>query len=69
MNRGIRRFWLSLGFAAGFVIRDLMEDDSCVRNGIVKLYQNARKSLKQLYTAEELPSEEKEEEEKDKEEG
>jgi len=42
MARGTRRFWWSLGFAIGFVIRDLMEDESCVRSGLRKLLQDAR---------------------------
>ena len=46
MGRARRRFWWSLGFAVGFIIRDLMEDESCVRNGLRKLWADARAHLK-----------------------
>lgn len=41
MARGKRNFWWSIGFAVGFIVRDLMEEESCVRQGLRKLYQNA----------------------------
>ena len=41
MARGKRNFWWSIGFAVGFVVRDLMEEESSVRTGLKKLYSNA----------------------------
>ena len=48
MGRAVRRFWWSLGFLAGFVVRDLMEDESSVRDGLRRMLDNAGKTIRDV---------------------
>ena len=74
MARGKRNFWWSIGFAVGFIVRDLMEEESCVRTGLRKLYTNAREffqsqcchAKKDIEDPENAPEPEEEETEDDK---